>query len=221
MQQTQQRNAAYAASLYGMVGSSQRGQAPASDGRTQSVPVNEPVDVAAVQAPAAQVAGSADVDAEAQARREAADARRAEREAEAAQRASEREAKAAAARALKAKLDAVQPREGGPYGCVKVVDRIIRKGSSPHSSCSYSEPDRESSVIVFHNQCGFPVNAYLRFGVDTGGEQESGEYNIRPGSTRKTVSHCGMKSYEYWYEETRESVMARRDAVRASFSGDH
>ena len=73
---------------------------------------------------------------------------------------------------------------------------------------------------MFHNSCGFPVNAYYRFGLDTGGEQESGVYQVKPGQKRKTVDYCGMMSYEYWYEETLDSVRKRRDAIRSASSAD-
>lgn len=102
-----------------------------------------------------------------------------------------------------------QPLAGGMQGCVTLVETKRYPGKSPHSSCSYNEPDREALTLKFRNNCGVPVNVTMDLLNDTGETETSGEYNIKPGRERTSVGFCGAIKYSYRYEETRESVARR------------
>lgn len=151
--------------------------------------------------------------AEEQVERERAEAER--KAAEQAER-ERREAERRAAEAERKRLAAIKPpRYGGNSRelapCAKIVDTVRRTGKSAHSSCSYSEPDRQSVEIIMVNRCTYPIDVKVNVGLDVGGMRSDTLYSIKPGRKKRTVDFCGAMNWEYSYEETRDAYKARTD----------
>ena len=105
----------------------------------------------------------------------------------------------------------VEPISGGMNGCVALLAVNRYPGKSPLSSCGYSQPERLSTEFRFRNNCEVPVDVHIDIDSDEGSRSTSGEYGIKPGKARTSVSYCGLSDYSYTYQETRESVKRRSE----------